>query len=141
MKKRIYISHLGPKGHVSCEFEHKIRKKNVECINGLSFIWGSREIIFLKLTWSSKFNTQNFGCRGQPPLLTLHGSCCLNNLFNWSALRSFYVQKKILHVFYFHITSLICTVFKLCCPAHLFPNTPRMYCAGKYGLPCNCGAT
>ncbi len=21
--------------------------------------------------------------------------------------------------------SLICTVFKLCCPAHLFPNTPR----------------
>jgi hypothetical protein len=35
------------------------------------------------------------------------------------------VQKRILHIFYFHIISLICTVFKLCCPAHLFPNTPR----------------
>ncbi len=34
MKKRVYISHLGPKRHVSCEFEEKIRK-NVDCINGL----------------------------------------------------------------------------------------------------------
>ncbi len=35
------------------------------------------------------------------------------------------MQKRILHIFYFHIISLICTVFKSCCPAHLFPNTPR----------------
>jgi len=36
------------------------------------------------------------------------------------------VQKRIPHKFYFHIISLICTVCKLCCPAHLFPNTPRI---------------
>jgi hypothetical protein len=36
------------------------------------------------------------------------------------------VQKGILHILYFHTISLICTVFKLCCPAHLFPNTPRI---------------
>ncbi len=35
------------------------------------------------------------------------------------------MQKRILHIFYFHIISLICTVSKLRCPAHLFPNTPR----------------
>ncbi len=32
------------------------------------------------------------------------------------------MQKRILPIFYL---SLIFTVFKLCCPAHLFPNTPR----------------
>jgi hypothetical protein len=26
LEKRIYICHLGPKGHGSCEFEEKIRK-------------------------------------------------------------------------------------------------------------------
>jgi hypothetical protein len=36
-----------------------------------------------------------------------------NNSFNGSALRSFYAQKKILRIFYFHIISLIITVFKL----------------------------
>ncbi len=35
------------------------------------------------------------------------------------------MQKRILRVFYFHIISLIFTLFKLWCPAHLFPNTPR----------------
>ncbi len=65
------------------------------------------------------------GCRGQHRLLTFNGRCCLNNSFNGSALRSFYVQKRILRIFYFHIISLIFTVFKLWCPAHLFPNTPR----------------
>jgi hypothetical protein len=43
-----------------------------------------------------------------------------------SAFRSFYVQKRILRIFYFNIISLIFTVFKLWCPAHLFPNTPRI---------------
>ncbi len=37
------------------------------------------------------------------------------------------MQKEILRIFYFHIISLIFTAFKLCCPAHLFPNTPRTY--------------
>jgi hypothetical protein len=35
------------------------------------------------------------------------------------------VEKGIFHILYFHTISLICTGFKLCCPAHLFPNTPR----------------
>ncbi len=39
------------------------------------------------------------------------------------SLNSFYMQKGILSIFYFRIISLICTVFKLSCPAHLFPNT------------------
>ncbi len=109
----------------SCK-NHKFCQKNTSFTKLLSFIWGSREIIFLKLTWKfKKFNTQNFGCRGQPPLLTLHGCCCIKYSFNWSALRSFQVQKRILHIFSFHIISLICTVFKLCGPEHLFPNTPR----------------
>ncbi len=69
--------------------------------------------------------TQNFGYRGLPPLLTLHVCCCLNNSFYWLALSCFYVHKSILRIFYFHIISLIFNVFKLCCPAHLFPNTPR----------------
>ena len=34
-------------------------------------------------------------------------------------------QKGILPIFYSDTISLICTVFKLCCPAHLIPNTPR----------------
>ncbi len=67
------------------------------------------------------------GCRGCRWLLTFNGHCCLNNSFNGSALRSFYVQKKIFCIFYFHIISLIFTVFKLWCPAHLFPNTPRTW--------------
>ncbi len=37
------------------------------------------------------------------------------------------MQKRILRIFYFHIISLIFSVFKLWCPAHLFPNTPRTY--------------
>jgi hypothetical protein len=65
------------------------------------------------------------GCRGYRWLLTFNGRCCLNNSFNGSAFRSFYVQKRILRIFYFNIISLIFTVFKLSCPAHLFPNTPR----------------
>ena len=63
--------------------------------------------------------------RGYHWLLTFNGRCCLNNSFNGSALRSFYAQKRFLLIFYFHIISLIFTVFKLWCPAHLFPNTPR----------------
>ncbi len=51
---------------------------------------------------------------------------CLNNSFNGSALRSFYVQQRIRHRIYLHIISLIFTVYKLWCPAHLLPNTPRM---------------
>jgi hypothetical protein len=82
-------------------------------------------LFFLNWPGSSKFKTQMFGCGGKPPVLTLHGRCCLNNSFHWSALRSFYVHKGILFKFYFHIISLTCTVFKLDCPAHLFPNTPR----------------
>ncbi len=65
------------------------------------------------------------GCSGLRWLLTFNGRCCLKNSFNGSALRSFYVWKKILRISYFHIISLIFTVFKLWCPAHLFPNTPR----------------
>ncbi len=65
------------------------------------------------------------GCRGWQRLLTFNGRCCLTNSFNGSALRSFYVQKRILRIFYFHIVSLIFPVFKLWCSAHLFPNTPR----------------
>ncbi len=53
------------------------------------------------------------GCRGYCWLLTFNGRCCLNNSFNGSAFRSF------------NIIYLIFTVFKLWCPAHLFPNTPR----------------
>ncbi len=64
-------------------------------------------------------------CRGYRWLLTFNGRCCLNNSFNGSALRSFYVQKRILRICYFNIISLIFTAFKLWCPAHLFPNTPR----------------
>ena len=67
------------------------------------------------------------GCRGLCRLLTFNGFCYLNNLFNRSALRSFYVPKSILRILYSDKISLICTVFKLCCPAHLFPNTPRTY--------------
>ncbi len=66
------------------------------------------------------------GCRGYRWLLTFNGRCCLNNSFNGSVLRSFYEQKRILRIFYFHIISLIFTLFKLWCPAHLFPNTPRI---------------
>ncbi len=64
------------------------------------------------------------GCRGYRWLLTFNGRCCLNNSFNGSALRSFYVQIRIIRICYLHIISLIFTVFKLWCPAHLFPNTP-----------------
>ncbi len=38
---------------------------------------------------------------------------------------AFMCKKKIIRILYFHIISLIFTVFKLWCPAHLFPNTPR----------------
>ncbi len=64
------------------------------------------------------------GCRGYRWLLTFNGRCCLNNSFNGSAIRSSYVQKRILRICYLNIISLIFTVFKLWCPAHLFPNTP-----------------
>ncbi len=47
------------------------------------------------------------GCRGYRWLLTFNGRCCLNNSFNGSALRSFYVQKRILRICYFNIISLI----------------------------------
>ncbi len=69
------------------------------------------------------------GCRGYWYcwLLTFNGCCCLNNSFNGSALRSFYAQKRILRICYLNIISLIFTVFKLWCPAHLFPNTPRTF--------------
>ena len=92
-----------------------------------SFIWGSREIIFLKLTRKLNIQDTNFWLWGELQLLTLHRRSCLNSSSNWSALRGFYVQKGIVCIFYFHIISLISTVFKLCCPAHLFPNTPRTY--------------
>ncbi len=65
--------------------------------------------------------------RGYHWLLTFNGRCCFNNSFNGSALRSFYMQKRILRICYFNIVSLIFTVFKLWCPAHLFPNTPRTF--------------
>ncbi len=67
------------------------------------------------------------GSRGYHWLRTFNGRCCLNNSFNGSAFRSFYVQKIFLCIFYFNIISLIFIVFKLWCPAHLFPNTPRRY--------------
>ncbi len=67
------------------------------------------------------------GCRGKHRLLTFNGCCCLNDSFNGSGLKSFYVQKRILRIFCFDIISLIFTIFKLWCPAHLFPNTPRTY--------------
>ncbi len=73
------------------------------------------------------------GCRGYRWLLTFNGTCCLNNSFNGSAFSSFYVQKRILHIFYFNIISLIFTVFKLWCPAHLFPNTPRIWAQMRGG--------
>ncbi len=41
------------------------------------------------------------GCSGYRRLLTFYGTCCLDNSFNWSALRSFYVQKWILCIFLF----------------------------------------
>ncbi len=66
------------------------------------------------------------GCRGYRWLLTFNGRCCFNNSFNGSALRSFYVQKRIFSIFYFNTISPIFTVSKLWCPAHLFPNTPRI---------------
>ncbi len=59
-------------------------------------------------------------------LLTFNGRCCFNISFNGSSLRSFSVQKKIFSIFYLTIISPIFTVFKLWCPAHLFPNTPRI---------------
>ncbi len=49
----------------------------------------------------------------------------LGFVFCTKYIRSFYVRKGFLRILYFNTTSLICTVFKLCCPAHLFPNTPR----------------
>ena len=52
------------------------------------------------------------GSMGKHRLLTFNGRCCLNNSFNGSALRSLYVQKRILRIFYFHIISLIFTVVK-----------------------------
>ncbi len=63
-----------------------------------------------------------------------NGRCCLNNSFNGSALSSFYAQKRILRIFYFHIFSLVFTVFKLWCPAHLFPNTPRTSLTTPFGF-------
>ncbi len=63
--------------------------------------------------------------QGVASLLTFNGRCCLKYSFNGSALRSFYVPKRILRIFYLDLISLIFTVFKLWCPAHLFPNTPR----------------
>ncbi len=53
------------------------------------------------------------GCTGYRWLLTFNGPCCLNNSFNGSALRSFYVQKRILRIFYLNIISLIFIAFKL----------------------------
>ncbi len=67
-------------------------------------------------------------------VLTFNGRCCLKDSFNGSALRSFYVPKRILRIFYLHIVSLIFTVFKLWCPAHLFPNTPRTQTHSPTGL-------
>jgi hypothetical protein len=87
-----------------------------------SFIWGSWEIIFLEvknsrhkhLVVGGSFNY--WPCTG-PPVLIAH---LIGQLLET------YMCKKVLSVyFYFHIISLIFTVFKLCCPAHLFPNTPR----------------
>ncbi len=37
-----------------------------------------------------------------------------------------FMCKENLRIFYLNIISLIFTIFKLWCPAHLFPNTPRM---------------
>ncbi len=67
------------------------------------------------------------GCSGYRQLLTFNGHCCLYDSFNGSALRSFYLQKRIFCIFYFNIISQIFTVFKLWCPAHLFPNIPRTF--------------
>ncbi len=76
-------------------------------------------------------NTGDFGFAqavgGSVCYWLFNGRCRLYNSFNGLALRSFYVQKRILRIFYLNIISLICTVFKLCCPAHLFPNTPRKW--------------
>jgi hypothetical protein len=85
----------------------------------LSFLRYLALCIFLPMTPCSS------GCRGWCRLRTFNGICYLNNLFNRSALRSFYVQTDILRILYSDTISLICTVFKLSCPAHLFPNTPR----------------
>ncbi len=60
-------------------------------------------------------------------LLTFNGRCCLNSSFNGSALRSFYVQKRILRIFYLNIISLNSTVFKLWCPAHTL-HVHTTYC-------------
>ncbi len=51
--------------------------------------------------------------RGYRWLLTFNGRCCLNNSFNGSALRSYYVEKGIFCICYLNIVSLIFTVFKL----------------------------
>ncbi len=40
---------------------------------------------------------------------------------------AFMCQKEFSDIFYFYIISLTFTLFKLWCPAHLFPNTPRRY--------------
>ncbi len=66
-------------------------------------------------------------CGGSVGYWLSTGAAVFSNSFNGSALRGFYVQKRILCIFYFNIISLIFTVFKLWCPAHLFPNTPRTF--------------
>jgi hypothetical protein len=57
-------------------------------------------------------------------LLTFNWLCCLNDLFSRSDLESLYAKRHSPHI-YFDTISLICTVFKLFCPAHMFSNTPR----------------
>ncbi len=67
-----------------------------------------------------------------PSITNFHESCCLNNLSNPSALRSFYVQKGILRIFYFNTISLIVLLLSyvallICFPTHLIQKkNPRL---------------
>ncbi len=61
-----------------------------------------------------------------PAVLTTHSMDQLSE--------AFMCNKEFCVYFYFNIISLTFTAFKLWCPAHLFPNTPRMYHTVHTGL-------
>jgi hypothetical protein len=55
------------------------------------------------------------------------GAAVLRTHFMDQLSEAFMCKTRIRRIFYLNIISLIFTVFKLWCPAHLFPNTPRMH--------------
>jgi hypothetical protein len=81
------------------------------------------------------------GCRGYCWLLTFNDCCCLDNSFNGSSLRSLYVQKRILRIFYLNIICLFLPfisydALRICFLTHLVRAQSVLWCS-RWKILCN----